>query len=234
MSKPPQPKPADAPLALERPSPGSAAPIHLWRTLGLFVILLATTLLLWRLVLLTPLKALSRGAIQVCFRLLPLPGSGSTELITVDSATGDWIVHGSLLLLRERDITQELAGSSDAGVRMQPAMLQLFSLSLPIYWALALPVWPDKRLWRVLGTGTLLLAVISELSLVLFLAYWINRYFVVASAPWSDFCLRFAGYFTLNVVPYAAPLAMVIWLHPGLRSLVFGGPTWQTRPTRVP
>jgi hypothetical protein len=233
MSKHPRPKQAEPPPAA-RPSPRIATPIHVWRSVGLFVILLATMLLLWRVVLLKPLLALSRGAIQVCFRLLPLPASGSAELITVDSSNGDWIVHGSLLLLREREITQQLAGSRDAGVRTQPVMLQIFSLSLPIFWALVLPVWPGKRIWRILGAGTLLLAAISELSLVLFLAYWTNRYFVVASAPWSEYCLQVAGYCTLNLVPYAAPLVLVIWLHRGLRSLVFGGPKWQKRPDPIP
>lgn len=197
--------------------------MRLRRSLALFLILLPSLLVLWRLVLLEPLKALSRGAIQGVFSLLPFPGSGSAELITVDSNNGDWVVHASLLLWQEREITVQLAGAHEAGVRVQPVMLQCFSLCLPIFWALALAVWPGKQLFRVLGIGTLLLAIISEASLVLFLAYWSDRYFVVASSTWAEFWLQLAGYLTLNVVPYATPLVLVIGLHQRLRALVFGG-----------
>ena len=187
--------------------------------------------MLWRLVLLEPLKALSRGAIQGVFSLLPFPGSGSAELITVDSNNGDWVVHASLLLWPEREITVQLAGAHAAGVRVQPVMLQCFSLCLPIFWALTLAVWPGKRLIRVLGIGTLLLAIISEASLVLFLAYWTDRYFVVASSTWAEFGLQLAGYLTLNVVPYATPLVLVIGLHQRLRALVFGGYSARIQPS---
>jgi hypothetical protein len=204
--------------------------MHPWRSLALFAVLLGALLVLWRLVLLEPLLTMSRGAIQSVFSLLPYPGSGSAELITVDSGNGDWVVHASLLLLPERAITTQLAGLRDAGVRTQPVMLQCFSLSLPIFWALALAAWPGKPLGRVLGIGTPLLVIVNQLSLLLFVAYWTNRYFVVASSPWTEFCLNLAGYFALNVAPYATPLILVIWLDRRLRSLVFGGSTPQMPP----
>jgi hypothetical protein len=194
-----------------------------WRSLGLFLILLVCLLAFWRLVLLEPLKVLSRDAFQGIFSLLPFPNSGNAQLITVDSANGDWVVHASLLGLTEREITIQIAGAQEAGVRVQPVMIQCFSLSLPIFWALALAVWPGKDLWRVLGIGTLLVAIISQLSLLLFLAYMTDRYFVVASSTWSQFLLQLAGYLTLNMVPYATPVILVIWLHRRLRELVFGG-----------
>lgn len=224
--KQPAAPPAARPEAIE-----TAAPVNLWRSLALFLILLASLLPLWKLVLLQPMMALSRGAIQGSFHLLPFPESASGELITVDTGNGDWIVHASLLLLPEREITKQIAGLHEAGVRMQPVMLQCFSVCLPIFWALALAVWPGRHFWRVLGIGTLLLAVISEASLVLFLAYWTDRYFVVASSTWTQFCLQLAGYLTLNVVPYATPVVLVIWLHRRLRSLVFGGYLAQIQPS---
>jgi hypothetical protein len=224
-------KQAEAPPAARSEAPETVAPVRLWRSLALFLILLASMLVLWKLVLLEPLQALSRGAIQGVFSLLPFPGSGSAELITVDSNNGDWVVHAYLLLLPEREITKQIAGEHEAGVRMQPVMLQCFSLGLPLFWALALAVWPGKRLWRVLGIGTLLLAIISQVSLMLFLAYWTDRYFVVASSTWSEFWLQLAGYLTLNLVPYATPLVLVISLHRRLRALVFGGYSGRIQPS---
>src|ERR1017187_6825358 len=223
MKKPHRRKQPETPPAARPGVTAPAPPVRLRRSVALFLILLPSLLVLWKLLLLEPLEALSRGAIQGVFSLLPFPGSGSAELITVDRGNGDWIVHASLLLLPEREITVQIAGANEAGVRMQPVMLQCFSLGLPIFWALALAVWPGKRLWRVLGIGTLLLAIISQVSLMLFLAYWTDRYFVVASSTWSEFWLQLAGYLTLNLVPYATPLVLVISLHRRLRALVFGG-----------
>jgi hypothetical protein len=238
MSKRQRPKAAPEPLprrsAAQSVAAATPAPVSLWRTAAWFLILLTGMLLLWRLVLLQPLETLQRGAIQGCFRMLPLPGSESSELITVDRENGDWIVHASLLQLQEREETRQIAGTLEAGVRLQPAMLQLFSLGLPLYWALSLTVWPGKELWRVLGIGTLLEALVAQLSLVVFLAHWINRYFVVASSPGGEFCLQSVGYFMLNVAPYAGPLVLVIWMHPRLRSLVFGVFPSRTQPSPAP
>ncbi|SPF45177.1 membrane hypothetical protein [Candidatus Sulfopaludibacter sp. SbA4] len=195
----------------------SRTPIHLRRSLALFVILLATMLLLWRLVLLKPMLALSRDIVEVSFSLLP--SAGSAELITMDS-NGDWIVRASLLF-PAREATRQ-ASMGEVGVRTSRKMLQCFSLCFPIFWALALAAWPGRRVWPVLGMGTLLLTITSQLSLVLFLAYWINNFYVVASTPWGTFWMKLAGNCTMDVIPYAAPLLLIIWLDRGLRSLVFG------------
>lgn len=220
---------AEAPPVPRAEQSGTAAPLHLRHSLVLFVIFLAAVLLLWQFVLLEPLLALSRGVIEVSFSLLPLPGAGSAELIRVDS-NGDWIVLASHLFLPEREIARQTFGLREAGVRIQRELLPPFSLSLPIFWALTLAARPGKRLTRVLGIGTLLLVIISQLSLVLFLAYWTDKYFVVTSSPWTEFGLQVAGYCSNNVVPYATPLMVVISLDRGLRSLVFGEATPQKRP----
>jgi hypothetical protein len=207
------------------------APVPLRRTLLLFPILLVAFLVLWRLVLLTPLLDAYRGIIQGCFRALPFPASSTSELITVDPQNGDWIVHASLLLLPEREITKQIAAGHEVGVRTQPVMLQCFTLSLPIFWSLSLTVWPGKRLWRILGIGTAVIAASSLLMLVIFLAYWTDRYFVVASAQWGEFLVQLAGYLMLNVTPYLTPLVVVIWLHRRLRGWVFGVFQSQIRPS---
>lgn len=202
----------------------SAAPEHmlvsarvswpLWRSLILFGILLSAALALWRLVLLKPLLALSRDVVDISFSLLV--GVSSAGYVTVDSG-GDWIVHDPLRFPEPR-IAVALEG------------LQCFSMCLPIFWALALAARPGQRLWRVLGLGTLLLVVVSQLSLVLFLVYDANPSFGMVSAPWAVFLLHVAGYCTLNVVPYAAPLMMVMWLDRNLRAQVFPEPTPQIQP----
>ncbi|HLK65923.1 MAG TPA: hypothetical protein VKU19_20955 [Bryobacteraceae bacterium] len=211
--------PGSRPSAEDTPA---TEPPNPWRSLGIFAALLVCALVLWKLVLLTPLLDFSRTVIQVCFRALPFPESQTQQLITVDNGNGDWVVHASYLHLAERDITKQIAGEHEAGVRTQPVMLQVFSLSLPFFWALSLAVWPGKQAARILGLGTLLQLLISQIAMIFFLAYWTDRYFVVASALWSEFLLQLTGYCALNVVPYAAPLITVIWLHQRLRVWVFG------------
>ncbi len=229
MSKSPRQKKITSPAPKPRLEE-TLGPVPLRRTLLLFPILLIAFLVLWRLVLLTPLLDGYRGIIQSCFRILPFPASSTSELITVDPQNGDWIVHASLLLLPERDITKQIAAGHEAGVRTPPVMLQCFTLSLPIFWALTLTVWPGKRVWRILGIGTAVLAAVSLFTLVIFLAYWTDRYFVVASTLWAEFLVQLAGYLTLNVTPYLTPLIAVMWLHRRLRSLVFGVFQAQIRP----
>jgi hypothetical protein len=217
-TKTPPAKPSGAPLAI-------AAPIRLGKTVAVFLLLLLSLLLLWKFVLLQPVLVLSRQAIEKSFSLLPCPKSGAAQLITVDPANHDWVIHAALLLLTPREITVQLAGDHEAGVRVQPPNLECFHLCLPIFWALVFPVWPGKQLWRILGIGTLVLAIVAQVSLMLFLAYWLNRYFVVAASVWWQFWLNFAGYCTVSVVPYAAPVVLIIVLHRRLRALVFGGST---------
>jgi len=216
MSKRNRRNQAGTPSAPRTELSGPGAPIHPGRSLALFVIILPTMLVLWRLVLLRPMLAVSRDVVEVSFSLLP--GVGSAEFITMDS-NGDWIVRASLLFpARER--TRQ-ASRGEVGLRASREMLQSFSLCFPVFWALTLAAWPGRRLWPVLGMGSLLLTLTSQLSLVLFLAYWINNFYVVASTPWGTFWLTLAGNCTIDVVPYATPLLLIIWLDRGLRSLVF-------------
>jgi hypothetical protein len=68
--------------------------VRLRRSVALFLILLPSLLVLWRLVLLEPPKALSRGAIQGVFSLLPFLQPFTTTMeepvagaVSVKSAT---------------------------------------------------------------------------------------------------------------------------------------------------
>jgi hypothetical protein len=169
--------------------------------------------------------ALSRDVMEVADSLLPSARTDPAEFITADGQ-GDWIVRAALLF-QAREVTRQTA-LREPDVRTPRRILQSFSLAFPIFWALALAVGSGKRLAPVLGLGTLLLIIVSQLSLVLFLAYWINIFYVVAQSSWAGFLLHMGGYCAINVIPYAAPLALIIWLDPRLRSRVLGGSIPQT------
>jgi hypothetical protein len=207
----------------------SVSPIFFRRSLVLFVLFFAATLLLWRLVLLSPMLALSRDVMEASFSLLASARTDAAELITADG-NGDWIVRASLLF-QPRQVTRQTA-LPEPDVRTPRRILQSFSLAFPIFWALALAVGSGKRLGPVLGLGTLLLTIVSQLSLVVFLAYWINFFYVVTQSPLTGFLLHMGGYCALNVIPYAAPLVLIIWLEPRLRSQLLGGSIPQTPTAR--
>lgn len=172
-----------------------------------------TTLLLWRLVLLGPLLDLSRGVVEVCFSLLP--GAGPGEVVTVDSQ-GNWTVRA--------------AAVTNQGFVALRSGLQLFSLCLPIFWALTMAACPrsGQRRGRILGVGTLVLTVSSQISVVLFLicdalSTAVSSRVALSMIDTAHYCLGW-------VVPYASPLALLMWLDRGWRELIFGESTTQKTP----
>lgn len=178
----------------------------------LFLLLLVPMLTFWRLVLLRPLLTLSFSAVDASFSLLL--GNHSEGYVTLANSRGDWTVHDPLL-------------SPQPQISAPVEALQCFSLCLPIFWALALAPGFSQRVWRVLGLGTLLLVIVSQLSIVLFVVYQANQYFGIVSAAWAVFLLHLAGYCSVAVVPYAAPLLIFIWLDRNLRAQVFREPIQQ-------
>ena len=180
----------------------------------MFLPLLGVTLLLWRYVLEKPLLEMSQAVVEVSFALLP--GAGTDEVVTVDG-NGDWLVYPAALVRKK-------ATMSRSGLRC-------FSVSLPTFWALALGVSRKTSLWRVLGSGTLLLTIVSQLSVVLYVACW--ALYDAGRWPTATPLLNAAAYFLVDVVPYAFPPAVLIWLDSGLRSLVFGESRQKTLPGRT-
>lgn len=182
-----------------------------------FLPLLVGTLLVWRFLLLSPLLDCSRAGVETFFHLIPGDSMGH---IRVENQ-GDWIVYPPGPP-PERGAVQKAGLLTELGVRMPRGMLQCFSLSLPIFWALVLATYPHQRSGRLWGIGSLVLVGISAVSLLVYLAYWSNNLFVIVSSALGNYLLTLAGKLGFGVVPYAAPLVLVIWLDPELRLAVFG------------
>jgi hypothetical protein len=203
------------------PTPG-CPPLSPGMYLCRFLPLLFANLLLWRLVLVTPLLDMLRLGVEISFSLLHT--RGAISYVSVDHG-GDWIVHPSGLF-PEREMARR-AGLTDPVMRAPRQTLQVLTISLPLFWALALAAWPHKQFLRVFGVGTLLLVSIAQVSVVVLLAYWINQRLLIASSAWGNFCLMVAGNLVVQVVPFAAPVIFVIWLDEELRWMVFGASTPQ-------
>jgi hypothetical protein len=180
--------------------------------LALFVPLLIAALLLWRLVFLAPLLELSRVVVEVSFSLLP--GAGPAEVVSVDSK-GDWTVRPSAITSRETVVLR--------------SGLQQFSVCLPIFWALTVAAgFSLQKLGRILGIGTLILMISSQISVVLFLVCDVLSTVVSSHAALS--MINMVHYCLGWVVPYASPLVQLIWLDRQLRELVFG----ESRTQKIP
>lgn len=99
----------------------------------------------------------------------------------------------------------------------------LFLAGLPFYWALILTSgWTWFR-WRLLLKGSGVLFALAVASLVFYsIRTAIKNVHLVTGGP-AGFLLDCGEYFVVNVVPYLAPLLLVLYFDANLRSLVFTG-----------
>ena len=218
------------------PAPNSPQLRFLLRASGLFVVLLT----LWWWLLLSPMLAglrFSTGAI-----LWMMPG-GRTASGVVLQPDGDWAVRVPLpeFLVKQEAIQRAYrrvpGAPSPVNVRsfrlaIADRVPTFFTLGFPLFWALALAAPLSRRVWRVLAIGTALLAVLSQLSLLVYLAYAIETTLQLAPSGLPAALWRAAEYLNVNVLPYVAPLFLAAWLHRDLRTQIF---SWgEPAPVPVP
>ncbi len=206
----------------------------LLRGSGLFVVMLVV----WWWVLLSPMLAglrLSTGAV------LWLTPGGRTASGVIIQPDGDWLVRVPLPgFLAKQDAVQRAYGRKPGAPPVNVRSFRLtigetipkfFTLGFPLFWALVLATPYSRRVWRVLAIGTGLLAILAQLSLLVYVAYSIvtNLQLVTSSVPATLW--RSVEYLNVNVVPYVAPLLLAAWLHTDLRAQIF---SWGGEPEPVP
>jgi hypothetical protein len=205
-------------------APASPQFRFLLRGSSLFIVILA----LWWWVLLSPMLAglrLSTGAV-----LWMLPGGRSTSGVTVETG-GEWMVRVPIPeFVAKQDAVQRAYGRAPgaAPVKVRSFKLEVadrvptfFTLSFPLFWALVLAAGRTPRLWRVLAMGTVLLALLAQLSLLVYTAYTIETTLGLATAGLAATLWGAAEYLNVNVAPYIAPMVIAPWLHTGLRAQIF-------------
>ena len=101
-----------------------------------------------------------------------------------------------------------------------------FTFSLPMFWAIALAAPGWRRNLRPLLIGTGVLAVVELIFLLVFARTWAQKVLIqlssVPAGPLESWLLRLSDYMTLNVLPFAAPFAVIFTVHADLRRAVFG------------
>ena len=196
--------------------------------------LLFAMLALWWWVLLGPLLIGMRLSTDAALWLLP--GGRSASGVTVEP-DGGWRIRVPLpAWLAKQDEVQKAFGRVPGGppvavrsfsLAVAERVPKFFTLGLPLFWAIVLAAPRASRPWRAAAIGTGVLAVIGLLSLLLYTAYSIESTLhlfrsTVVLTVWNA-----VEYLNLNVVPYAAPLVIAVWLHDGLRAQIF---SWTTTP----
>ena len=190
--------------------------------------LLLAMLAVWWWLLLSPMLAglrLSTGAI-----LWLLPGGRAASGVTVEP-NGDWMLRVPIpQSVANLEAVQRAYGRAPGAPRVLVRSIKLaiadrlptfFTLGFPLFWALVLAAGRTPRLWRAVGIGTALLALVAQLSLLLYTAYSIQANLHLVTSPLAVALWNGAEYLNVNVAPYVAPIVIAPWLHTALRAQIF-------------
>lgn len=158
------------------------------------------------------------------------PGAAEGEHITI-KPDGNWMLRLPVpAAAAGRADLQQIAGAGSPGAQpkkvrsfkleISRGKVALFTVALPLYWALMLAA-PGKKRLRMLAYGSAGIAVAMPFTLTLDGMGAIRLYFHIQSTPFTGFLWTAAGYLNSQVLPYAAPLFLALWLNPELRAQVF-------------
>jgi len=192
------------------------------------LVLLALMLALWWLVLLNPLLAGLRLSAELTLRLLPGGSSVSHVTIGPDRNWTFQVPAPAAVVNQER--TQQMLGAAAAGsgrINIRSMKVEgaarypiLFTVSLPLYWAilLAAPGW--RRLLLRMSCGTAVLAAFALLSIAAYAMRLVGGYFQLTTEGLPGFLMDSAMYLAAGVVPYLGPVLVALTLNADLRGLI--------------
>jgi hypothetical protein len=183
--------------------------------------LLILLLAIWWWVLLNPLLFLLQGAGG--FALDAVYGSGSRDVATV-SPSGDWNFTIPLeATMRNAPDHPGLSQIHSIEFTVPRADMLAFTFSLPVFWAIVLAAGGIRKNLRALVWGTLLMAIVEIVLLLVFAKVTAHQTAGQLSEIQSDFTrwlLRVTNYLVSNVIPFLAPFLVAIALHPELRAQI--------------
>ncbi|HLH41043.1 MAG TPA: hypothetical protein VKX39_17970 [Bryobacteraceae bacterium] len=173
----------------------------------------------WWLALRPPLLFLLRGVEP--FALMLASGGGAS--IAVEDS-GDWSFRVPVEDVHQQDGKLVKVHSVEFTIPLED--VTLFTFSWPVFWAVMMAAPDLKANGRALLAGTAILAVVEPILLLMFvqidtravLAQW-HPENKTGLAAWLR---EYGTYLNNNVMPFLAPIALAVALHPGLRSLIAG------------
>jgi len=193
------------------------------------LVFLALMLALWWLVLLNPLLAGLRLSADLTLRLLPGGGSVSHVTIGPDRNWTFQVPAPAAVVNQER--TQQMLGAAAGSGRIKIRSMRvegaatypiLFTVSLPLYWAILLAAPGRRRLLRM-ASGTAVLGTLALLSIAVYAIRLVGGYFHLAMEGLPGFLMDSAVYLATGVVPYLGPVLVALSLDGELRGLILAG-----------
>jgi hypothetical protein len=185
--------------------------------------LLIGLLTLWWFVLLNPMLAVLEGSGSVLGSLVF--GGKSGELIT-ENPSGDWTFQVPLELTIPASPGQPVAQQVHSiDFDMPRGDVIAFTFSLPVFWAIAMAAPGLRRNLQPLIFGTLLMAGVELLLLLVFAEISAHKaaaqLVTGAQGAGLAWMLHFGEYLTVSVIPYAAPFVVALLVHRELRWQIF-------------
>lgn len=193
--------------------------------------LLIVLLVLWWFVLLTPLLWVTKAGAGVSGALV---FGGPSHWIT-ETADGDWTVEVPLdaTMLPPPGRPGPPTNVHSIGFDLARSDAGAFTFGLPVYWALVLAAPGIRRCLRPLILGTVVVAFLEVVLLLIFVEIFAHR----TAAQWAPpdaftaWGLHFGDYLVVNVIPYILPFVIAIWLDGRLRWQIF---RWGSDPAAAP
>jgi hypothetical protein len=194
------------------------------------LLFLALMLALWWLVLLNPLLAGLRLSAELTLRLLP--GGSSVSHVTI-GPDQNWTfqVPAPAAVVNQAQ-TQQMLGAAAAGsgrIKIRSMKVEgtarypiLFTVSLPLFWAILLAAPGRPRLLRM-ACGTAVLAIFALLSIAVYAVRLVGGYFQLTTEGFPGFLMDSAMYLAAGVVPYLGPVLVALSLDGELRGLILAG-----------
>jgi len=153
--------------------------------------------------------------------LQSLPAVHSPTSVDVDAA-------------RVWDLQVPIPGGRSVHIRAGESVPTMFTVSLPLYWAILFAGPWSRRLWTSFALGTAILLLLPPPSLLVYAAHVVKLNLFPHAAPALGYFLNFADYFSATVVPFVLPPLLALGLYPDLRSVVLTGLPLPADPSPAP
>jgi hypothetical protein len=141
--------------------------------------------------------------------LAALPGVHSPTSVSIEAG-------------RVWDLQVPAPGGRSIHLLAEERIPTLYTVSLPLYWAVMLAAPWSRRMWFPLALGTGILLLLPSVSLLIYAAHAVKLNLYRSAAPALGYALNFADYMAMTVVPYVLPPLLALGLYADLRRVVLG------------
>jgi hypothetical protein len=176
-------------------------------------------LLLWWFVLRLPLLDWVQFSAE--FILQHFPGVHSPTSVNIEAG-------------RVWSLQVPVPGGRSVHLRAAEYLPTLYTVALPLYWAVLFAAPWSRRIWGAFAIGTAILLLVPAVSLLIYAAHAVKQNLYRDAAPALGYALNFADYLGASVMPYVFPPLLALALYPDLRSLVLTGTPFAPKPDAKP